>query len=72
MSKLFKRRSTKVGAKPGTLMIAKEAQKPRIRIIRYTVEEHFDEVVDSAEAIAAELEKPGVVWIDVQGWETKI
>ena len=67
MSKLFKRRSTKVGAKPGTLMIAKEAQQPRIRIIRYTTDEHFDEVVDSAEAIAVELEKPGVVWIDVQG-----
>ena len=48
-------------------MIAKEAQPPRIRIIRYTPEEHFDDVVDSVEAIASELEKPGVVWIDVQG-----
>ena len=36
MSKLFTKRNTKVGAKPGTLMIAKEAQLPRIRIIRYT------------------------------------
>ena len=67
MSKLFKRRNTKVGAKPGTLMIAKEAQKPRIRILRFTAEEHFDDVVETVEAIASELEKPGVVWVDVQG-----
>ena len=67
MSKLFSKRSTKVGAKPGTLMIAKEAQKPRIRIIRYTREEHFDNIVETVAEVAAELSKPGVVWIDVQG-----
>ena len=67
MSKLFSKKITKVGATPGTLMIAKESPKPKIRVVRYTVEECFDEVVDSVEAVAAELEKPGVVWIDVQG-----
>ena len=49
------------------LVITKDSPKPRIRIIRYTREECFDDVVDSVEAIAVELEKPGVVWIDVQG-----
>jgi magnesium transporter len=48
-------------------MINKGAQLPRIRIIRFTLEEHFDNVVDSVEAIAEELAKPGVMWIDVQG-----
>ena len=67
MSKLFKKRTTSVGAKPGTLMIAKESPPPRIRIIRYTEEECFDDVVESVEAIAIELAKPGVIWIDVQG-----
>ncbi len=67
MSKLFSKKTTKVGAKPGTLMINKGAQLPRIRIIRFTLEEHFDNVVDSVEAIAEELAKPGVMWIDVQG-----
>ena len=67
MIKLFSKRSTKVGAKPGTLVIAKEAQQPRIRIIRFTTEEYFDETVDSVEAIANELAKPGVIWVDVQG-----
>ena len=67
MSKLFTKKVTKVGAKPGTLMIAKESPPPRIRIIRFTEQEHSDEVVDSVEAVANELKKPGVVWIDVQG-----
>ena len=67
MTKLFSKKVTKVGAKPGTLMIAKESPPPRIRIIRFTEAEHFDEVVDSVEAVATELAKPGVVWIDVQG-----
>ena len=67
MSKLFTKRNTKVGAKPGTLMIAKEAQAPRIRIIRFTENEHFDTVVDDVPAVAGKLAKPGVIWIDVQG-----
>lgn len=67
MTKLFTKRNTKVGAKPGTLMIAKEAQRPRIRIMRYTKDEHFDAVVDDVSSIAEKLAKPGVIWIDVQG-----
>jgi len=67
MSKLFSKKTTKVGAKPGTLMIAKESPPPRIRIIRFTNEDHSDEVVDSVDEIADALAKPGVVWIDVQG-----
>ena len=67
MSRLFTKRNTNVGAKPGTLMIAEKAQKPRIRVIRYTQQEHFDTIVESVKEVAAKLEKPGVVWIDVQG-----
>ncbi|MDB4766214.1 magnesium/cobalt transporter CorA [bacterium] len=67
MSKLFTKRNTKVGAKPGTLMISKEAQQPRIRIIRFTKEEHFDTMIDDVKGVAEHLTKPGVVWIDVQG-----
>ncbi len=48
-------------------MIATEAQRPRIRIIRFTQEEHFDNMVDSVEAISDDLAKPGIMWIDVQG-----
>lgn len=67
MSKLFTKRVTKVGAKPGTLMIAKEAQRPLIRVIRYTKDEHFDAVVEDVPSVAEKLAKPGVIWIDVQG-----
>ena len=67
MNRLFSKKVTKVGAKPGTLMIGKESPPPRIRIIRFTEKEHSDEIVESVPAIADELAKPGVVWIDVQG-----
>ena len=67
MNKLFTKRNTKVGAKPGTLMIAEEAQAPRIRILRYTEEAHFDTMVENVKDVAGYLAKPGVVWIDVQG-----
>lgn len=67
MTRLFSKRSTKVGAKPGTLVIAKEAQRPRIRIIRFTPEAHFDDIVESVEEISSKLGKPGVIWVDVQG-----
>ena len=67
MNRLFSKKTTKVGAKPGTLVITKDSPKPRIRILRYTQEECFDAVVESVDEIAVELEKPGVVWIDVQG-----
>ena len=67
MNRLFSKKVTKVGAKPGTLMIGKESPPPLIRVIRFTEKEHFDEIIESVPAIADELAKPGVVWIDVQG-----
>ena len=51
MGRLFSKKTTKVGAIPGTLVITKESPKPRIRIIRYTADERFDEIVESVDAI---------------------
>jgi len=67
MNRLFFKKHTKVGARPGTLVIHKDAEKPRIRIIRFTPDEHFDNQVETIEQIRDELSKDGVVWIDVQG-----
>ena len=67
MIKLFAKKHTQVGARPGTLIIGKEAAQPRIRIIRFTPKEHFDNEVNTVDQIRAELAKDGVVWIDVQG-----
>lgn len=67
MSKLFTKKHTKVGARPGTLMIDKDANQPQIRMIRYTADEHFDNGAKTVDEIRDELNKDGVIWIDVQG-----
>lgn len=67
MSKLFTKKHTAVGARPGTLMIDEEAGHPRIRIIRYTAAELFDDHVETIEQIREHRRKEGMLWIDVQG-----
>jgi len=67
MANLFTKKHTKVGARPGTLMIGKNAVKPSINIIRYTPTDVQSNTVETIEDVSAELEKEGVVWIDVQG-----
>ncbi|MCL4108521.1 UNVERIFIED_CONTAM: hypothetical protein GTU68_046802 [Idotea baltica] len=67
MNKLFTKKHTKVGARPGTLVIDKNADQPSIRIIRFTQDECFDDIVETAEDIQEHLKMDGVVWIDIQG-----
>lgn len=67
MNKLFTKRHTKVGARPGTLVIGKDAEQPRIRIIRFTQDECFDDNVETTDQIQEHLKKDGVVWVDIQG-----
>lgn len=67
MIKLFAKKHTRVGARPGTLVIDDDADEPQIRVIRYTLAEVNEREIDSVEQIAEELGKEGVVWIDVQG-----
>ncbi len=67
MTKLFSKKHTKVGARPGTLVIHDDADQPKIRIIRYTLAEVSDCEVQTVDEISTELSKDGVVWIDVQG-----
>ena len=67
MTKLFTKRHTKVGARPGTLVIDADANQPQIQIIRYTPAEVFSCEVNSVDEIREELTQEGVIWIDVQG-----
>lgn len=67
MAKLFAKRNIKVGARPGTLVIDKDASQPKITIIRFTPAEVHTTEVQTVEEIRAELNLEGVVWIDVQG-----
>ena len=57
MTKLFVKKHTKVGARPGTLVIDKDAAKPRISIIRYTPAEASGCEVQTVDEISAELSK---------------
>ena len=67
MTKLFEKKHTKVGARPGTLVISKDAEQPQIRIIRHTPDDFNDIVVETVQEIRSELAEDGVVWVDVQG-----
>ena len=66
MSK-FQKRHTKVGARPGTLVIPHDAEPIVARIMSYDQQrvEEFDNV--SLEQIRAARKRPGVTWFDVQG-----
>ncbi len=67
MASLFTKKHTKVGARPGTLVIDKNAVKPTINIIRYTPAEVSGSTVETVEEVEAELKEEGIIWIDVQG-----
>lgn len=65
---LFRKRHTKVGAVPGTLVIPKEAPTPRITSIRYTASEHEATKVDDVDELKAALKEDEVAWVDIQGF----
>lgn len=67
MTKLFQKKHTTVGARPGTLVIDEQAAEPTIRIIRFTPEEWFDDKAETISEIREHREKPGICWIDIQG-----
>ncbi len=66
--RLFKKRHPAVGARPGTLVIAEGAVRPRISVLRYTeAGVDLDRELTDVEELPALLESPGRLWIDVQG-----
>lgn len=70
-STLFRKRNPAVGAKPGTLVIDKDAAPPRIRMITYTESEVKEQDIDDVETLAEALAPGAVTWIDVQGFGDK-
>ena len=67
-SALFKKRHPKVGARPGTLVIADDAPAPRIRMIRFDRDDVQEQNIDDPEELAVATEPGKVTWIDVQGF----
>lgn len=64
----FKKRNTKVGARPGTLEISKEAPPPKITAIHFSATEHRVQTVDAVEGLTEAFNEHEVTWVDVQGF----
>ena len=69
MTKLFKKRHPKVGARPGTLVIAEDAPPPKIRVMHFTPDELTEEEdVTDPDTLRAAHSSDTVTWVDVQGF----
>ena len=64
---MFRKRHPPVGARPGTLVINSQAQKPEIRIMQYTPEGVEEQEISEVGQLRRFLAEEAVVWIDVQG-----
>jgi magnesium transporter len=72
---IFSKHHPKVGAKPGTLVIPKEAPTPKVRIISYSLDAVNDVVCpnENLDRLSEAFGSDAVTWIDVQGFgDTKI
>ncbi len=67
-SRLFRKRHTKVGALPGTLVIPSEAPSPKITSIHYNETEHRVASVDSVDDLTEAFSETEVTWVDIQGF----
>ena len=67
-AKQFKKNHTKVGARPGTLMIPKEAPPPKISSIHYSETTHRTSSVDNVEELTEVFNDGEVTWVDIQGF----
>jgi magnesium transporter len=65
---IFKKRHPSVGARPGTLVIEKDAPAPRIRVIHYAPDNVREERVVDVEQLQKALSEDTVTWVDVQGF----
>ncbi|KAA1259208.1 Magnesium transport protein CorA [Rubripirellula obstinata] len=64
----FKKRHTKVGARPGTLVIPKDAAKPTIRSIHYHLGGCDEADVVDIDNLHETFKPDTVTWVDVQGF----
>lgn len=65
---LFRKRYTKVGARPGTLVIPKESPPPKISSIHYSDSEYRTSSVDSVDQLKQACQEGEITWVDIQGF----
>jgi magnesium transporter len=63
---LYRKRHPVVGARPGTLVIPKDAPPPRIDIIRYDEREASVRNEVTLAEVEAALKMTGIIWVDVE------
>ncbi|MEX0866760.1 MAG: magnesium/cobalt transporter CorA [Pirellulales bacterium] len=63
----FRKRHPPAGSRPGTLVAGDSAHPSRVFLMRYHDGSLAECQVESVAEIRAEMARPGVVWIDVQG-----
>ncbi len=64
---MFRKRHPPVGARPGTLMMNAQAQRPSIRVMKYGPDHLVEQKIPAVAEIDRLLEDSTVCWIDVQG-----
>jgi magnesium transporter len=65
---LFSKRQSRVGARPGTLVIPDEAPAPRISVIHYDETTCEEGTVEDPDELERAFDPTNVTWIDVQGF----
>ncbi len=67
-TRFFRKKHTQVGARPGTLVISKEAPPPRITSIHFSETTHRASTVDSVEELTEAFNEEEITWVDIQGF----
>lgn len=65
---LFRKKHPKIGARPGTLVISKEAPPPKISVIHYSESTHSTSTVENLEELKGAFDENEVTWVDIQGF----
>lgn len=65
---IFTKRHPKVGARPGTLVIAQDSPPPKIHVMNFTPDQFTEEDVTDVDSLRTAHEKDAVTWVDVQGF----
>lgn len=68
MNWIFRKRHTKIGASPGTLVVPDEAPPPQIYMFHYNQSDLRETKVEDAEELRQAFSENTVTWVDLQGF----
>ncbi|TWT31201.1 Magnesium transport protein CorA [Posidoniimonas corsicana] len=65
---MFRKRRPRIGARPGTLSIPRQAPEPKIHMITYDHQQLHDTPVEDVAELERAFDTSTVAWVDVQGF----